>query len=316
VSTKERIPLLDPRLELTRDLAADERAELGNVSLPVAALNPGRLELTAFLARHNAFGAAVIDGIVMQGLEVGEHTGIQLLGPGDVLLKPTELWPAWLIGSEVRTSVPVRLALFGNDLLAAVYRWPRVIESLYGCVGEQLQRLTAQLVICQLPRVDERVLAMLWLLAESWGHVTTAGIRLPLTLTHETIGALVGARRPTITLALRKLTEDGSIVQQDGAWLLLHGPPQPSENGARILPPAAVDVAASRWVPVPTAPTDPGAVHAELRETVRRLRERHNDDKEQTLARLNRLRTARLRMAATRERIARDAVSRQRPPSS
>ena len=72
--------------------------------------------------------------------------------------------------------------------------------------------MTVQLVICQLPRVEDRVLAVLWLLAESWGHVTPAGVRLPLALTHETLGALIGARRPTVTLALRKLTDDGTLV--------------------------------------------------------------------------------------------------------
>ena len=52
----------------------------------------------------------------------------------------------------------------------------------------------------------------MWLLAESWGRVTQAGIRLPLGLTHDVLGALVGARRPTVTLALRELTERGAIL--------------------------------------------------------------------------------------------------------
>ena len=34
---------------------------------------------------------------------------------------------------------------------------------------------------------------MMWLLAESWGQVTSAGTTLPLTLTHDTLGGLVGA---------------------------------------------------------------------------------------------------------------------------
>ncbi|MGH2886805.1 MAG: helix-turn-helix domain-containing protein, partial [Solirubrobacteraceae bacterium] len=205
---RERVPLLDLRPELTRHLTADERAELSSVKLPVVACGPGRVKLPELLGSHKAFGAAVFDGLVIASLRIGEQTGLQVLGPGDVLPGGTELWPDWLADAGFQTATEVKLGLFGNDLLVTAHRWPRIVEGLYASVSEQLRRLTAQLVICQLPRVEDRVAAMLWLLAESWGYVTPGGIRLPLTLTHETLGALIGARRPTVTLALRKLTED------------------------------------------------------------------------------------------------------------
>jgi len=58
-------------------------------------------------------------------------------------------------------------------------------------------------------------MALMWLLAESWGRVTPAGIRLPLSLSHEVLGGLIGSRRPTVTLALTKLAEQGSLTRQD-----------------------------------------------------------------------------------------------------
>ena len=79
-------------------------------------------------------------------------------------------------------------------------------------MADGAQRLAVQLAICQLPRVQDRVLAMLWLLAESWERVTSSGTTLSLSLTHQ---ALVGARRPTVTLALGELAERGAVVQQD-----------------------------------------------------------------------------------------------------
>jgi len=106
----------------------------------------------------------------MNSIRIGEQTGIQSLAPGDLLFPGTEPAPTWIAGLEARTAAPARLALFGNDLLAAAYRWPRILQSLYMYIGEQCNRLTAQLVICQLPRVDDRVHAMLWLLAESLGQ--------------------------------------------------------------------------------------------------------------------------------------------------
>lgn len=312
----DRVPLLDARLELTRHLADGERHELAGVSLPVLTAGPGPLELNALLASHNAFGATVLDGIVMNTLVVGEQTGIQLLGPGDLLVPGSELWPDWLATFEFRANAPVRLGLFGNDLLAAAYRWPRVVQGLYVSIGEQLQRLTAQLVICQLPRVEDRLLAMLWLLSESWGQVTSAGVRLPLALTHETLGAMIGARRPTVTLALRRLTEDGAIVHQDTGWLLVQSPPLPAGAKPRILPADIPGVSPDRWTVPQPSPDDPSATYAELLDAVRRLRERHALDREETRRQLTRARTARVRMSAIRQRIEEEAIRRRRPPSS
>ncbi len=311
----ERIPILDARLELTRHLTADEREELSDFSLPVATIEPGAVDMSELLARRRAFGATVLDGIVMSSQRIGEQTGIQLLGPGDLLAPVSDVLPGWLSDVEVRVPAPVRLSLFGNELLAAAFRWPRIVQGLYACLGDQLQRLTAQLVICEIPRVDERVLAMMWLLAESWGQVTSAGVRLPLALTHETLGALVGARRPTITLALRKLTRQGSILHQDTGWLLLELPPEPMDTGPSILPPEPREPSISRWAP-PAPVSDPSLTYAELRDTVRRLRERHVRDQEQTRQQLNRVRSSRVRMNAARERISRDALTRRAPPSS
>jgi CRP/FNR family cyclic AMP-dependent transcriptional regulator len=315
-ANQARVPLLSPQLELTRHLTPEEREELGSVSLPLLTIEPGSLELSPLLDGHQAFGATVLEGIVMCAQRIGEHTGIQLLGPGDLLVPASEMWPGWLSDLELRAPAPLRLALFGNELLAVVYRWPRIIQGMYSCISDQLQRLSAQLVICQLPRVDERVLAMLWLLAESWGQVTSAGVRLPMTLTHETLGALVGARRPTVTLALRKLSRQGSILHQDTGWLLLDPPPEPAEQGPKIIPPEPTSQSISRWAPAVPRDPDPREAYAELRATVRRLREQHAYDKEHTLDQLRRVKTARVRMTALREQISRDALSRREPPSS
>jgi hypothetical protein len=311
----ERVSLLDPRLELTRHLTGDERRELAGVSLPVISAEPGRLDLNALLANHHAFGATVLEGIVVNALRVGEQTGIQLLGPGDLLVPGSEMWPEWLAAMELQTATAVRLGLFGNELLGAAYRWPRVVQGLYGCLGDQLQRHTAQLVICQLPRVEDRLLAMFWLLSESWGQVTSSGIRLPLILTHETLGAMVGARRPTVTLALRKLSEDGAIVHQDSGWLLLQPPPQPAGIAPKILPAEVVQAGLEEWASPPPE-EDPSVSYAALREMVRELRERHALNREENRHWLNEVRSARIRMSAIRKRIEEDAVRRRPPPSS
>lgn len=312
-----RVALLDARVDVTRHLTPDERSELADVSLPVLDLEPGLPDVSQLLAREHAFAAAVIDGMVMHRLQIGDHSGIQLLGPGDLLLQGGDLIPAWLADDEFRASAPLRLALLGNEFLVAARRCPQIIEGLYGCIADQMQRSSGQLVICQLPRVDERILSIMWLLAESWGQVTAGGVRLPLNLTHETLGALIGARRPTVTLALRKLADEGAILHQDSGWLLLKDPPLPVSDKSRVLPPDATDASFSAWALPAPPPPDPSVAYAELRETVRRLREQHRHDREETRDQLNRIRIARIRMEAVRDRIRQDSTRRRRhPPSS
>ena len=311
-----RVPLLDVGLELTQHLTPDERAELARIDLPVVLTEPGPLGLDALLKRHQAFSAIVLDGIVMNSLRIGEQTGIQLLGPGDVLVPPGDLSPSWLANSDFRCATEARLGLFADDLFAGVDRRPRIVQAVCGCMGDQLQRLTAQLVICQIPRVDERVLAMLWLLAESWGVVTPSGVRLPIALTHETLGALVGARRPTITLALSKLVQKDAIVHQDSGWLLLEPPPSLTEPAEpRIMPPALSTGVAGRWAQAVAQAEDPGVNFAELRDTVRRLREQHQSDRQRTHERLMEMQRARARLMAMRQRLEEDASKRRPRPA-
>jgi hypothetical protein len=144
-------------------------------------------------------------------------------------------------------------------------------------------------------------------------------------LTHETLGALVGARRPTVTLALRKLTDDGALVPQDAGWLLVAPPPEPAEPAHRIAPAAPGELPISPWAVQPgrreeeeeeEEEEDLSIAFAELRDTVRRLREQHRSDCQHTSEQLKRVRSDRVRMMALREQIAADALRRRRPPSS
>lgn len=315
MANADRAPLLDAKLELGRRLTPEERSEIANLTVPVADVPAGPFDVVKLLDRHQAFASAVIEGVVVHSLQIGDHAGIQLLGPGDLLVRSNADQPAWVGEVTFRAPAPVRVAVLNNGFLRAISSAPHLAEGLYERLADQAQRLSGQLVICQLPRVDERVLAMLWLLAETWGHVTPGGVRLPLVLTHETLGGLIGARRPTVTLALRKLSENGSIVRQDSGWLLLELPPEPA-GAPKVLAPELAGVSVSRWAREPEAATDPSVRYAGLRETVRQLREQHASDRQETRELLRRVRTARVRMLADRQRISGTVFTRRRPPST
>jgi hypothetical protein len=100
-------------------------------------------------------------------------------------------------------------------------------------INERALRLAVTQAISQLNRVDRRLLALFWHLAERWGRMTGDGVALPMTLSHRMLGQLVGARRPTVSTALSELAERRELVRRpDGSWLLRGDPPDP-QNFAR-----------------------------------------------------------------------------------
>lgn len=310
-----RIALLEAEPELARFMTPEEREAAAKSSVPITRIPRGPVELPDLLDTAGAFGALVLDGMLFGHHRVGEHAALRLLGPGDLLALPGS-WSSVLPETTLSVAAPATLALFGTELLLAARRWPRIVAGFHVRVVEQAERVAAQLVICQLPRVDQRLLAIMWLLAESWGHVTPAGTRLPLNLTHDAFGALIGARRPTVTLALGELMERGAIVRQDQGWLLLEAPveqaeapPSPPDHEVLIeTPPSAWEMRAL------ASPTGEDA-HEQLLSTVRRLRAEHVARRERVRSRLEEMADRRTRNTEARRRITADAVKRRQAPS-
>ena len=154
---------------------------------------------------------------------------------------------------------------------AVARRWPSVARALHERVAEQIDRAAVHTAICQLPRVEERLLALLWLLAERWGRVSQAGVVVPLRLTHEALGRLVGAQRPTVSLALRDLAEDGAVGRRDdGAWVLREG------SQVELTPVGATTPIEIEHVEAPDAPErayDASVIARDRQLILRRLRE-------------------------------------------
>ncbi|MBV9467446.1 MAG: Crp/Fnr family transcriptional regulator, partial [Solirubrobacterales bacterium] len=75
--------------------------------------------------------------------------------------------------------------------------------------------------VTHLPRVTSRLLIFFWLLAERWGRVGPDGIQVRLPLTHEVLAMLVGAHRPTVTVALQRLARAELLLRErPDRWLL------------------------------------------------------------------------------------------------
>ena len=172
---------------------------------------------------HDApYGALLLDGLANRTIALDGVVSAQLLGRGDLVRIGSETGEA-LVATEIRWSVlePLAIALLDEGFLMSVRRWPEVVAALFGRLAAQEERRDIHRALSQLPRVEDRIHALLWLLAERWGHVTTEGMILRLRLTHELVGQLVGAKRPTVSLALKELEERGVIRRRPDGSLLL-----------------------------------------------------------------------------------------------
>jgi len=307
-SLTARLADIDP--DLTQSLSDEERELAQRLSLRVLEVGEEELHLAATLAHERAAGLIVVEGMVRHHLRIGERLAIRLLAAGEILACGDRPGSMLLSLSQWYTSGGTRLAVLGEEFLLAIRRWPRLYTAMQQRMAAQAERLAAQLVICQLPRVEDRLLAILWLLAESWGRVTPAGTTVPLALTHEALGALVGARRSTVTLALGELTSRGAIVHQDRGWLLLERPVELSGEASQIEAPRLLDGGPSEWALVEDAPLGYSAV--ELLDTVRALQMRHRNAIDEVQERLGRAERSRRASQALRKRIAQQRSATQR----
>lgn len=189
-------------------------------------------------------GLLIVDGSLSRSVRVGRHACAELLGPGDVL-RP---WDgddgeAAPVRHESRWRVlePARLAVLDARFAAVAAGFPPVVAELLSRTLRRSRDLAVLLAIAGMPRLDARLLAALWHLADRWGRVGRDGTLVPLRLTHETLAGLVGAQRPSVTTALRALERRGAVRRDaGGGWLLLGDPPGDPERAvaepARALP--------------------------------------------------------------------------------
>jgi CRP/FNR family transcriptional regulator, cyclic AMP receptor protein len=227
------IALLDTEPELGEGLNPQEREAAGRVlTVPTRALDVGPWHPTEGMAGvAPVVGLLIVDGIVTHDLVFAGRTTTELLGAGD-LVRPWDddhQFEALPFTVSWHVHSPSRVAILDTRVAMAAGRWPPIATALGARHVRRVRTLSFQSAISQLPRVEDRVLVLMWTLAERWGRVGPRGVRLSLGLPHRTLATLVGARRPSVTTAVTGLTRAGLIERTDDGWLL-HGDP------AEILP--------------------------------------------------------------------------------
>jgi hypothetical protein len=181
------IRLLDADPDLAGLLSAEEHRAADRLALPVRTVPGNDDDVSALIEDAKAFGALILDGVLAHRVRIDGHPALRLLGSGDAFCLGGEPATTLLADSRCSAIAATRPALLDGNFLIAVHRFPRIVRGLLVGMAEQSERAAAQLAVSQLPRVDQRLMAIMWLLAEKWGYVTRGGTVLPLVLTHATL---------------------------------------------------------------------------------------------------------------------------------
>ena len=263
---------MDP--DFLRFVDEDDRERAGDLALPAIDLEEGPFAPHGVLSRHDAYCGVVISGMVNRRMNLDDQAALQVLGPGEIIPALDTPSSDLVSSSEWLATGTVRLAVVGDQFMRVAARWPELQRNLVARFADQNQQLATQLALCQLPRVEDRLLGMLWLLAESWGKVTSAGTLLPLHFTHEALGAMIGARRPTVTLALGELADSGAVIQRESGWLLLEPPSRRRRERKGVEAGRLLDTEPTVWVDADSLERVRDE-HLELFQLIARLREQH-----------------------------------------
>lgn len=225
----ETPPLYGYVLDVDDDLAdeLDVRMRLGARQVATAKVldaRQGSCDLSPWLsAVGHGPGLLVFDGLVAIHTRIADRTVTELIGPGD-LLQPLSPRIDEMLERAVafRALEATRFALLDDEFAERVLPWPQISQALFRRAERRSEDVeTLRAISCQ-PRLDARLVLLLWHLAARWGRVERAGIHLQLPLTHRLIGQLISAERPSVTHALARLSRSGVVTGKAGDWHL-HG---------------------------------------------------------------------------------------------
>lgn len=220
------IRLVDYLPDLTADIEGEEAdAARRALRLPAIALSSGRCDMRMCEADPRVagtpFGLVVIDGVLMRKVVLAGRTSTSLYGPVEVLDPRPDPGSSLMMAGSVSCPDEAIVAVLDDRVLASARRWPHIIPRLFAQTMHQLERSDLRSAVGKLERVEDRLLAFFWLLAERFGRRGPDGVTIDRPLTHEAIGQLIGARRSTVSLGLRALYEEGILTRlEDGSWLL------------------------------------------------------------------------------------------------
>jgi CRP/FNR family cyclic AMP-dependent transcriptional regulator len=219
-------PDLGRGLDIQRARDVSKRLIARTLEIPRGTWTPSQL----LAGGSQPIGLLLLEGLLVREATVGEHPSAELLGPGDILRAAEDRDDAdVLLWRQIEWNAlsTARVAVIDHALAVRAAQWPEIFACFVERAARRAERLVIMQAIGHLTRVDDRLQALLWCLAERWGRVVPNGVAVDLRLPHRTLAGMVGARRPSVTTALGQLTARGEIERRaGGGWLLRRAPPE------------------------------------------------------------------------------------------
>jgi hypothetical protein len=214
-------------LDVDPDLAGNKTGtELAAIrdrlTAPVFRMPAGPMPEPPTHKRDGHLGFLVLKGLLLYEVSACGRATAELLGVGD-LVRPWSGHISGTLPSEVKWNVleQTLLADLGTVASSRFADSCEVFEALVRRCGERAEAVAIQRSITAHVRVDVRLLAYLWHLADRWGVVTPGAVKLDIPLTHAVLARLIGARRPTVTTALQRLMQLGYLRRDGRAFVLI-----------------------------------------------------------------------------------------------
>lgn len=218
------VPLSELLSDVLGAIPEEDRALAGR-ALTVPRLRARDEELAVLISgAAEAVGFVVVDGIVLKETTLATRSALEVLSAGDVLAPPLSRPGQDEVRAVSRYLAhgSVTLGVLDTRFSAAARHWPQLAADLHSRLARQAHRASAHLAMLHAPRVEDRIALLFDDLGERCGRVTLDGIAIDVEFTHELIGRLVGARRPTVSLALRGLADAGLLRRTaDGRWIVV-----------------------------------------------------------------------------------------------
>lgn len=218
-----RLLVVDPELGAELDEEQLEQARQ-QIVLPSVELIPGPLTIEELRGveglRGDVHGFLVLGGSLTINLVMSERRCARLIGPHELVLLDGLETDSIPVSWDWSVLDPARLVLFDDRLMLIARHWPVLMSAILKRAAQQTRQAFLQQAVSQLPRVEERLLALFWSIADRQGTVRADGIWVELSVTHETLAHMVGAQRPTVSLGLTRLSDSGLLRSQSGGWLI------------------------------------------------------------------------------------------------
>jgi CRP-like cAMP-binding protein len=227
VSVLQVDPDLGGSLSGAQHEAAVRASSAQMLEVPRGQWKEDELEVT-----ESGFGLLVLSGLFVRRVSQSQRYGAELIGPGD-LLRPWDLvgdWSSIPTESTWRAIEEARLAVLDEDFASRVSPYPGVACALMRRAVLRSRYLTILIAIISQRKVETRLAMLFWHLADRFGQMRGEWVHVPVPLTHSLLGELVAARRPSVTTALSRLDEQGTLIRDSEGWRLrASAPPDLSE---------------------------------------------------------------------------------------